>query len=358
MKKVNALKISLIAVVFGLLTGFLIIAVTNRNPYNLVVALVRSMAGFNLLKPDKPINVLYILNWFLETMPIILTGLSVAFAFRTGLFNIGGEGQYMLGCTAAAYVALFVKAPFPLHPILCILAGLIAGGIWGFIPGILKAFKNIHEVVVCIMLNYIAWYLTSWFVRAYLPINPNTGSSSINFPESAIIPTLNFGTSSQFNYGIIVVVIALVIFHVVIEKTTFGYSLRATGLNFEAARYAGMKTKFNICSSMFISGAFSGIAGAVTILGVYHYGRTFQGFDGYGFDGISVALVGASNGIGILFSGLLFGLLKTTSNNLQLFNIPKEVGELIQGAIIFVVAAQYIIIYLEEKLSKKKGEFK
>lgn len=352
MKKTNAFKVSLIAVLIGLFAGFLVVAITNRSPYNLFVALVRSMTGFNLTKPDKPINILFVLNWFLETMPIILTGLSVAFAFRTGLFNIGGEGQYMIGTTAATFVALLVPLPGILHPIACILAGTLAGALWGLLPGLLKAYRGVHEVVVCIMMNYISLYLTTWLTRSFLPIDQNTLARTIDFPKTAVLGQINFGTTSQFNFGVFVVLLAVIIFHIIIEKTTFGYSLRATGFNKEAARYAGMKTKQNIVLSMMIAGAFAGLAGAITIIGVYHHGRIFTGFDNYGFDGISVALVGAANAIGVVFSGLLFGLLKASSNNLQLFNIPKEISDLIQGIIIFVVSVQYGIALLDTKLSK------
>lgn len=350
MKKTNTFKISLIAVVIGILAGFIVVAATNRSPYNLLVALVRSMTGFNMVKPNKPINILFVLNWFLETMPIILTGLSVAFAFRTGLFNIGGEGQYMVGSVAAAFVAIFVPLPPIIHPIACILAGMLAGALWGFLPGFLKAYRKVHEVVVCIMMNYIALHLTTWFTRAYLPIDPNTKARTIDFPKSALFAQLNFNTTSQFNYGVIVVIIAVIVYYFIIEKTTFGYSLRATGFNSEAARYAGMKTNRNIVLSMMIAGAFSGLAGAIIIIGVYHHGRIYTGFDNYGFDGISVALVGAANAVGIIFSGLLFGLLKASSNNLQLFNIPKEISDLIQGIIIFVVSIQYAIVLLDNKV--------
>ncbi|MDY6062555.1 MAG: ABC transporter permease [Erysipelotrichaceae bacterium] len=356
MKKTNPFKASLVAVVLGILIGFFAVWITGRNPYNMFVALFRSMTGFNLAKPGSQPNIMFVLNWFLETLPIILTGLSVAFAFRTGLFNIGGEGQYFVGSTAAAFVALAIKLPPIIHPIVSLLAGMLAGAIWGFLPGFLKAYRKVNEVVICIMLNYVGWYFSAWFVRSFLPIDPNTNARTIDFQKTAIFGTLGFGTSSQFNWSFIVVIICLIIYHILIEKTTFGYSLRATGFNSEAARYAGMKTKRNIVYSMMISGAFSGAAGAITILGVYKYGRIFTGFDNYGFDGISVALVGAVNSVGIIFSGLLFGLLKACSNNLQLFNIPKEISEIIQSIIIFIVAIQYIITWYENKVAMKKKE--
>ena len=331
--KHSHLTISLIAVAVGLLFAFLLTIATGRNPFDLLTALVRSMTGFNLQNPDS-FNIMYVLNWFLNAVPIIMTGLSVAFAYRTGLFNIGGEGQIIAGSTAAAAVALLVELPPIIHPIACILAAAAAGALWGFLPGFLKAYRGINEVVICIMMNYCGMYACSWFTKVFLPIDPNTNDRTIAIMESAELKQVFSNSTSQFNWGFIVALIAVVLFWFVIEKTTFGYSLRATGFNKEAARFAGMKVERNITLSMMIAGALSGIAGALLILGIYRYGRIFTFFDNYGFDGISVALVGGSTGIGVLLAGMLFGLFKAASGNLQLFNIPKEISELIQAIII------------------------
>lgn len=352
-KKHSALKISLIAVVAGILLGFIIVAITGRSPVDMFYALFRSMTGFNLAKPDKPINMMYVLNWFLESMPIILTGLSVGFAYRTGLFNIGGEGQYMVGSTAAAACALLLDLPLIPHLIVCILAGTLAGALWGFLPGFLKAYKNINEVVICIMLNYTGMHFSNFIVRYFLPIDPNTNARTVNFPETAVLPQITDATSSFFNWGVILVLICLVLYWFILEKTTFGFSLRATGFNSDCARFAGMKVQRNTVYSMMIAGALSGAAGAIVVLGVFKYGRIFTMFDNYGFDGISVALVGAGNAVGIGLSGLLFGLLKACGNNFQLFGIPKEISELIQAAIIFLVAIQYGVVLLLNKFDIK-----
>lgn len=355
-KKHSALKISLIAVVCGFLLGVVIVTITGRDPVNMLYALVRSITGFNMAKPSNGINVMYIYNWFLDSMPIILTGLSVGFAYRTGMFNIGAEGQYMVGSTAAAAVAILVDLPLIPHLILCVLAAMIAGAIWGFIPGILKAYKNINEVVICIMLNYTGMYFGNWIVRTYLPIDPNTNARTPSFDVSAIFPKVFTSSTSQFNWGVLVVIICLLLYWFIIEKTTFGYSLRATGFNSESARFAGMKVNRNIVLSMMISGALAGAAGAVVICGVFKYGRIFTVFDNYGFDGISVALVGAGNAIGIALAGLLFGLLKSCGNSFQIYKIPKEISQLIQATIVYLVAIQYGVIIILNKFGKKKEE--
>lgn len=355
--KHSHLTISLIAVAVGLLFAFLLTIATGRNPFDLLTALVRSMTGFNLQNPDS-FNIMYVLNWFLNAVPIIMTGLSVAFAYRTGLFNIGGEGQIIAGSTAAAAVALLVELPPIIHPIACILAAAAAGALWGFLPGFLKAYRGINEVVICIMMNYCGMYACSWFTKVFLPIDPNTNDRTIAIMESAELKQVFSNSTSQFNWGFIVALIAVVLFWFVIEKTTFGYSLRATGFNKEAARFAGMKVERNITLSMMIAGALSGIAGALLILGIYRYGRIFTFFDNYGFDGISVALVGGSTGIGVLLAGMLFGLFKAASGNLQLFNIPKEISELIQAIIIYLVAIQYAIVLLLDKFNTRKRKKK
>ena len=357
-KKHSTLVVSLIAVILGILVGCVILMVTGRNPLNIFVALIRSLTGFSINNPDRGINMMYPLNWLLSSMPVILTGLSVAFAYRTGLFNIGGEGQYIAGSIACAAVALLIDLPPVIHTIACVIAAALAGALWAFLPGFLKAFRNINEVVICVMMNYIALYFNDWFVRSFLPIDEFTLARTVNFPETVSLGNLGFGTASQFNYGIIFVIIAVFVFWFVMEKTTFGYSLRATGFNSEGSRYAGMKNRRNTVLSMMIAGAFTGVAAAIVLIGNYSYGRIYTGFDNFGFDGISVALVGGANAFGVLASGLLFGLMAASETQFQILGIPSEVSDLIQAAIIIFVAMQYgirlILDFLDRKTMKDK----
>ena len=357
-RKHSALTISIIAVIMGVLIGCLILAVTGRNPLNIFVALIRSLTGFSINRPDRGINLMYPLNWLLSSMPIILTGLSVAFAYRTGLFNIGGEGQFIAGCIACSFVALMVDLPPVVHTLACIVAAALAGAIWAFLPGFLKAYRNINEVVICVMLNYTALYFNDWFTRTFFPIDTFTLARTIDYPESVSLGNLGFGTASQFNWGFVIVLICVVVFWFVMEKTTFGYSLRATGFNSEGSRYAGMKNRRNTVLSMMIAGAFTGIAGAIVLIGNYGYGRIFTSFDNFGFDGISVALVGGSNALGVLASGLLFGLMAASETQFQILGIPSEISDLIQAAIIIFVAIQYgvslILDLISNNIMKKK----
>ena len=358
MKKHSQFKMSLIAVGIGFLFAFIVVIIAGRSPMNLLAAIIKSISGFNILRPSDPVTLVNTLNWLKYAVPITLTGLSVGFAYRTGLFNIGGEGQILVGGTAAAAVGLLVDLPPVIHPIACLLAGALAGALWGMVPGILKAYRNINEVVICIMMNYVGLYATSWFTRAFLPIDPATNARTIDLKETAVLGKVFDNIPSLFNWGFLVAIIGVIVFWFIMEKTTFGYSLRATGFNKEGARFAGMKVERNVALSMMISGAFCGLAGAVLILGEFGYGRIQTTFDNFGFDGISVALVGGSNAIGIMLSGLLFGLLKSASSNLQMMNIPKEVSELAQAVIIYLIAIQYAIILVLEKMSEKKEQKK
>ncbi len=353
-RKHSKLTVSLIAVILGVLVGCLILMITGRNPLNIFIALIRSLTGFSINNPARGVNIMYPLNWLLSSMPIILTGLSVAFAYRTGMFNIGGEGQYIAGALACATVALLVDLPPVVHTIACILAGAIAGALWAFLPGFLKAFRNINEVVICVMMNYIALYFNDWFVRSFLPIDPLTLARTENFPETVSLGNLGFGTASQFNWGVVFAIIGVLIFWFVMEKTTFGYSLRATGFNSEGSRYAGMKNRRNTVLSMMIAGAFTGVAGAIVIIGNYGYGRIFTTFDNFGFDGIAVALVGGSTAFGVLAAGLLFGLMAASETQFQILGIPSEISDLIQAAIVFFVAIQYGIKLILDFVDKKR----
>ncbi len=356
MKKYKASTISLIAVLIGFLLASLLLLVTGRNPVNMFIAILRAMIGFDLTHPEKGVNILYPLNWLLNSMPVILTGLSVAFAYRTGMFNIGGEGQFIVGALACTFVAFYVPLPAGIHTVACVLAGGLAGALWAFLPGFLKAMRNINEVVICIMLNYTALYLNTFMIRNVLPININTLHETVKFPETVSLGSLSFGTASKFNWGFVFVIIALLLYWFIIEKTSFGFSLRATGFNKEGARYAGMSTTKNTVLSMMIAGAFVGVAGAIVTIGVYGYGRIFDAFDNYGFDGISVALIGACKTSGILFGGLLIGLLKSATTTLQRMGMTKSITNLIQACILILIAIQYGIVLVLNMINSKKDK--
>lgn len=353
--KKETLKISLIAIFLGILLGVVILLVSGKNPFLLFNSFLRGIIGVDLIKGNG-VNLRYFGEFIVTSMPIVLTGLSVGFAYRTGLFNIGAEGQLMVGAMTSIVVAILVPMPAGIHAIVCVLSGTLAGALWGFIPGFFKSKWNVHEVVICIMMNYIGLYFSNWAIR-FLPGSTESKSEIINSTASLSSSFLADVTNhSRLNWGIIFVILAVVAYWFILEKTSFGYNLRATGFNKEGARYAGMKVNRNIIYSMMIAGALAGLAGAIVSLGTFNMGRVLTTFENYGFDGIAVALTGACNAIGIVLSGLLFGLLKVIQPMLQINGVPKEIGEIISSSIVLFVAMQYGIKMFIGWIAKKKVE--
>ncbi len=328
------------AIICAFLVASIILLLTGRSPIDALKGVFTGISGMNLAKIGKKgfFNARVLGEYGVVLMPIILTGLSVAFAFRTGLFNIGAEGQMMMGSFASVAVALLVSMPKVIHLPLAILAGFVAGAIWGAIPGYLKARFKVHEVVVCIMLNYVALSLSSlWmsklpgFASMKTPLVPETASLKSEFLSSIT-------ANSRFHWGFVIVILAVLLFHYIIEKTSFGYELRAVGHSQEAARYAGIRVKKSVVLSMMISGGFAGLAGTVLTLGTFGFGRYLGAFEGYGFTGIAVALAGGNSAFGVFFAALIFGGLDNSGRLLQVKKIPLEITMIISALIILFIA--------------------
>ncbi len=350
----SKLLIPVIAVLLGFALGAAILLATGRQPTAMFQAMLQSVSGYKL--STGIFNSRYIGEFIIQSMPIMLTGLSVGFAFRTGLFNIGAEGQLIVGSIAAMAVALCVKAPPGIHVILVLLAAMVAGGLWGAIPGFLKARFNVHEVVVTIMLNYVALNLNNWAIVDIFKSVDHIKTAA--FPASAMLKSTALSAmtnNSRLNWGFVPVLLSILVYWFIIERTTFGYSLRAVGFNKDGAEYAGMKVNRNIVSSMIIAGAFAGLAGAIITVGTFSFGRALPSAEGYGFDGIAVALVGGNAAIGVFLSGLLFGMLKAAQPLMQSQGIPKEIASIIQAAIVLFVAMKYGIDLLMKKLRSNKA---
>lgn len=342
-EKNHKFVIPVIAIILGFFVGSIIMILTGINPLKLFISMVRGVLGINLerIGTGKTVfNPRYVGEYFVFAMPIILTGLSVAFAFRTGLFNIGAEGQVMVGSFAAVTIGLLVPGPAIIILPLIILSGGLAGAIWGFVPGYLKARFNVHEVVVTIMLNYTAFFLTNYY---YKQLPGSTNSKTVELAENLTLKSQflsELTNRSRLHWGFIIVILAIFAFWFIINKTTFGYELRAVGFNQDAAKYAGMKVERNAALSMMISGAFSGLAGVIIAIGTFGYGRVLPSFENYGFDGIAVALVGGNTALGSLFGGLLFGSLKAAQPIMQSTGIPRDIAIIISSMIILFVAMQ------------------
>jgi simple sugar transport system permease protein len=288
-------------------------------------------------------------------MPLVLCGLSMAFASRTGLFNIGAEGQYIAGLTAAQFVAFYFPQIPGLHSVTAVLAAIAAGAIWGGVVGYLKARFKVSEVVATIMMNYIVLYLSRYFTM----LIPGTNTyRTADFPETVKITNRLMETlsnNSRLNNGLFLTIAALFFFWIVMEKTPLGYSLRATGFNRDAALYGGIGVNANITTAMAISGAFAGLAGAIVSLGSFSYGRVLAVQDGYGFDGIAVALVGNSGAWGIALAGLLFGMLRSAQPLMQSRQIPKEITVIIMGLIVVFISLRAGVQLLIEWQMKEKA---
>jgi simple sugar transport system permease protein len=314
-------------------------------------ALLQTTTGFDASRGVW--NARYIGEWITASLPLILCGLSMGFAARTGLFNIGAEGQYIVGLTVAQYVALFFPAIPGLHWIMAVLAAGAAGAVWGGIVGWLKAKYSVSEVVATIMLNYIAFFLSRW-VSMTIP-GANTYRTP-NFPVTARLSNSFFyglTNGSRLNNGVFIALISCLAFWFIIKKTKLGFELRATGLNRQAANYAGIPVTKSITTAMCVSGMFAGFAGAVIALGSFGYGRVLGGYDNYGFSGIAVALVGNSTAGGILLSGLLFGMLASAQPLMQSRQIPKEITLIISGlVVVFISLRAGLTIFLNWRAKK------
>ncbi len=333
----SKIMVPLFAVALGFALGSIVVLITGKNPLMMFNAIIQGSTGINLARGG--FNPRHIGELVIQSMPILLTGLSVGFAFRTGLFNIGAEGQLMAGSLAATAIALTVKAPVFIHVPMVLLAGMAAGAAWGAIPGFLKAKFNVHEVVVTIMLNYIALHFNNWSILKVFGSVDRVKTAE--FPVTALLkdPWLAAITNgSRLNWGFLPVILAILAYWFILEKTTFGFGLRAVGFNKDAAKYAGMKVERNMVLSMVIAGAFAGLAGAIITTGTFSFGRALTAAEGYGFDGIAVALVGMNKAPGILLAGLLFGMLKSAGPLMQSAGIPREIGGIIQASIVMLVA--------------------
>lgn len=286
-----------------------------------------------------------------EVTPLIFTGVASAVAFKCGLFNIGVGGQFVLGMLAAAAVGIIPGLSPVIHIPLIIISGIVAGGIWGGIPGFLKAKFGTSEVINTIMMNYISISLANYFIlRTAFGVPGKSATPEIQ--SSAMLA--RFVTGSSANMGIFIAVVTALLMGFLLWKTKTGYEMRAVGINPYAAEYAGVNISQKAVLAMLISGAIAGLGGAVHVAGVKHMIQDFLVVPTYGFDGVAVALLAKKNPVACIGTAVLFGALNSSSRTLQINGIPKEIVFLIQAVIIIFVASDYILTYFQNK--KKKGE--
>ena len=346
----NSLIMPLYAVITGLILGGAIMAVAKYNPFAAYAALYAGAFG----------NPTALGNTLAGAVPLMLAGLGIAVAFRTGLFNIGAEGQYWMGAMAAVWVGYhFAKLPWILHVPLALGAAMLAGGLWGgVIPGITKAFVGAHEVITTMMLSYIAILIAHFMVEkgpmmasGYVPQSP-TVTASATLPP--ILPS--FFLNSNLSYGFVIAVAAIVIVHIVLFHTTLGYRLRAVGFNARAARYAGMSVPLYTVLALGLSGVLAGLAGGAQMLGVdFQLTDTFQ--SGYGYTAIVVALLARNNPIGVFFASVFFSALSTGSQVMQIdAGVSGNMTNVITGIIIFFVAADRLYGYWTQKARPRRPQ--
>ena len=357
-ERAGGVLVPLAATLLAFLIGGLVVLITGHNPLTAYKAIFEG-AGLNWFLPwvtgEERTEAARDLQQTLRVAtPLILTALAVAFAFRCGLFNIGGQGQYWIGFLFALWIGTNIEVTRPLHVVIGLAAGILGGALWGGIAGILRATVGAHEVITTIMLNYIAIFGGSYLVEGGGPWQ----GSVVALPRSEVIADssrLWILWSPYLHAGFLVAIGALVVYYVVLNRTTIGYEVRAVGFNPEAARYSGIPVARSYFLAMAIAGSFAGLAGAVDLIGFkYAVDTSDFGTNLVGFTGIAVALLGRNKAVGIFFAGILFAALTTGTSSRQLdpevFEpaLATDLATMIQALVIFFVGAEFLIRYFWE----------
>ena len=339
----------ILSIVLGFLIGAIFLAVMRLSvseAYGRLINSVTSLKGFSYV-------VVY-------AVPYIVAGLSVAFSFKTGVFNIGAEGQFVVGSMAAAVVGILLpNLPKPLLIPLCFLAAMAAGALWGLIVGILKTKWGINEVLSMIMFNWIAFYLSNFIAGIRAIHNDGTAEATKNISANAsLLFSKSFiksaGLAPTSNWGFIIAIIAMILVWFIIDKTTLGYSLKAVGYNRYAAEYGGININRSILTALGISGALAGLAGALQLMGMGSRISIFTSQEGFGFAGIVVALIGCSNPFGVFVAGLFYGALIYGGSKLNLVGAPTQLINVIIGTVVFFIAISVIFRNLKYLKPKPK----
>lgn len=365
--KRNRFLYTILAIVLGILIGSIILLLSGTNPVEAYKVIFLGAFG----KPK------YISWTIVKAVPLILTGLSVAFAFNTGLFNIGAEGQYIVGSIGALVVGLLLDLPPVIHGLVALLVGALCGYIWGALVGLLKAKFQVNEVISSIMMNWIAFYLSNYLLS--FPILRSIESdNSYPIKETASIKIAGAWKMSEsgraylaqhkflkdilnppLNFGIIIAILAAIVVWYILKKTTLGYELRAVGFNEKAAEYGGIDINKSIVKSMGIAGILAGLAGAITVLGVSGDIGIMAAQEGYGFDGMAVALIAGNNPLGTIPAALLYAGLTYGGGKLTTIGTYSEVVNIIIGIMILFIAMPKLLDMIKfffTKWSKKNGK--
>lgn len=364
-RALSGAKFPAIAVVAAFIVGGLFVLATGNNPFPVYKELAKG-AGLDYVfqwVPGVEINQRLAETNLIATIvtatPYILAGLCVAFAFRAGLFNIGGTGQFFAGAVTAFWVADSLRdLPGPLLILLAVLGAVVVSAVYGAIPGWLKAYRGAHEVISTIMLNWIAVYLGQYLFNLGGPLKgPTENPISVDIPQRAQLPKL-WGDIQGVHLGLIIALAAAVAFSLIIRRSTFGYNVRATGYNPEAARAGGINVKHTLVLTMAVSGVFAGLAGTGEVLGVRgHLAANEFSVEQIGFIGIAVALLGRNTALGCVLAAFLFGALRSGSQQLQgAFDASLAVplADTVQGVIVLLVSSDLIFRWIAERRRRRR----
>lgn len=355
---VQSLLASLLCILAGLLIGYIVLLFIN--PAGAGEAIITVIKNF-FYYPSKAAVIKYFGNTLVKTAPLLMCGLSVLFAYKVGLFNIGAAGQYVVGVAASLYLALALHMPW----YVCLIAAMVAGALLGAISGLLKSYCNVNEVISCIMLNWISLYGTNLLLNNVKETASPYTFNLVNVNASALIPSMGlsklFAGNRYVTIAIPIAVIVAIIVWVILEKTKFGYELRATGNNKNAAKYCGMNEKRNIILTMMISGALAGLGAALLYLTGFEQWQCSQSsVPGMGFNGIAAAFLGGLNPIGTIFSSYFIQHITNGGAYVDKSMYCAQISDLISSIIIylcgFVAFFKYFMNSAIDRREAKKAE--
>ncbi|WP_082456121.1 MULTISPECIES: ABC transporter permease [unclassified Plantibacter] len=364
----SSIVISILAVVLAMVAGAVLIALTDpkvhaaagyflARPGDTIAAVWQSATGaygalfqgsiYNFRRPDFLNGIRPLTETLTFATPLILAGLGVGLAFRVGMFNIGGRGQMLIAAACAGWVGFTLDLPPVVHLLVAVAAGIVGGAFWGGIVGVLKARTGAHEVIITIMLNYVAFYLITFMLstQGLLQAPGSNVPKSAGMAENAVLPKL-LGDRYNLHAGFLIAIIAVVFVWWLFSRSSIGFRFRAVGENPNAARVAGIDVKNTYVYAMLLSGGLIGLAGVSQVLGTVTSGFD-NGIDaGIGFDAITVALLGRSRPGGILIAGILFGALKAGGYSMQAtqgVNVPIDIVLVLQALIVLFIAAPPLV---------------
>ena len=351
----QTLLASLVCIVAGLLIGYIVLLIIN--PAKATEAIITILKNYLTYGSGKA-AMKYLGNTLVKTAPLLMCALSVQFCYSAGLFNIGAAGQYVAGAGLSLYAALVWKMPWPV----CLILAMVAGAIMGAAVGVLKAYRNVNEVISGIMLNWISLYTVNMSLSVVKETaSPYTQSvSSLN--PSALLPTLGlgalFGNNKYVTIAIPLSVLIAVLIWVILNKTVFGYELRATGLNKEAAKYSGMKEKTNTILTLAIGGALAGLGAAFLFLtGYEQWSVTQSSVPGMGFNGIAATFLGGLHPIGTIFSSYFIQHITSGGSYLDKAVFPAQISDLISAIIIYLCGfVAFFRYFITMHLPKNAGD--